>query len=124
MTKYRVYGTTTVSVVKEVWANSEDEAYEKADRQLNCLTAFCGNGGTDKLIGVYEESESIASDDVITYDDCEVIEDDPNYFECIECDEECDVRETDNGMKYYECPQCGECYDENGNEVYFDEEEE
>ena len=57
MTKYRVYGTTTVSVVKEVWANSEDEAYDKAYRQLDSLTVYCGNGGYDKLVGVEEDGE-------------------------------------------------------------------
>ena len=29
MKKYRVYGTTTIDVTTEVWANSEEEAYEK-----------------------------------------------------------------------------------------------
>lgn len=124
MTKYRVYGTTTVSVVKEVWANSEDEAYEKAQRQLDSLTAYCGNGGYDQLVGVDGEDESVAADDVITYDDCEAIEDDPDYFECPECDEECEVCETEDGMKYYECSECGACYDENGNEIFFDDEDE
>lgn len=116
MTKYRIYGTTTVSVVKEVWANSEDEAYDKAYAQLDCLTAYCGNGGCDQLIGVEGEGESVAADDDITYDDCEVIEDDPDYFECYDCDEECDVCETDDGVKYYRCPSCGTYYNENGEE--------
>ena len=34
MKKYRVYGTTTVVVRKEVWANSESEAYDKVYKQL------------------------------------------------------------------------------------------
>ena len=124
MTKYRVYGTTTVSVVKEVWANSEDEAYDKAQRQLDSLTAYCGNGGYDKLVGVEAEGEEVAADDTITYDECEAIEDDHDHFECYDCDEECEVCETEDGMKYYECSECGACYDENGNEIFFDEEDE
>ena len=43
MKKYSVRGTTVVTVTKEVWANSEEEAYEKAWGNLNSLTAFCGN---------------------------------------------------------------------------------
>ena len=55
----------------------------------------------------------------------EVIEDDPDYFECYDCDEECDVCETDDGVKYYRCPNCDMCYDENGNEFNpYDEEDE
>ena len=123
MTKYRVYGTTTVSVVKEVWANSEDEAYDKAYAQLDSLTVYCGNGGYDKLVGVEEEGEEVAADDTITYDDIEVIDDDPDHFECYDCDEECDVYETDDGVKFYRCPECDKCYDENGDEFYPDDEE-
>lgn len=124
MTKYRVYGTTTASVVKEVWANSEDEAYDKAYSQLDSLTVYCGNGGYDKMVGVDGDDESVSADDNITYDDCEVIEDDPDYFECYDCDEECDVCETDDGTNYYRCPNCDVCYDENGEEFDpYDEEE-
>lgn len=124
MIKYRVYGTTTVSVVKEVWANSEDEAYDKAYSQLDSLTAYCGNGDCDKLVGVEEDGESVAADDYITYDDCEVIDEDPDYFECPECEEECDVVEDENGNKYFCCVNCGTYYDENGNEFEPEEEEE
>ena len=44
MKKYKVIGTVAVSVYKEVWANSEDEAYDKAYEQLSELTEYCGNG--------------------------------------------------------------------------------
>lgn len=81
MKKYKVIGTTTVTVYKEVWANDEDEAIENANNELSCLTAFCGNGGTDKLIGVYEYDESVSADDYIDWIDTEFLEEDPNYEE-------------------------------------------
>jgi len=124
MKKYSVRGTTTVVVTKEVWANNEDEAYEKAFKQLNCLTAFCGNGGVDKLIGVYESDESLSADDTIEYDDIEELEDNPDYFECLDCNEECDTCESDDGTKYWHCPSCGAYYDEDGDEFYPDDDEE
>lgn len=121
MTLYKVYGTTTVSVVKEVWANSEDEAYDKAQNQLESLTEYCGNGGCDKLIGVDGCGESISCCDSICYDEIEAIEDDPDHFECYTCDLECDVRESENGVKYFVCENCGTYYDKNGNEIEPDE---
>lgn len=124
MTKYRIYGTTMVGIVKEVWANSEDEAYDRAFRELNSLTVYCGNGGFDKLVGVSGEDERVAADDTIEYDDIEVIEDDPDYFECPDCDVECDVLKDKNGSKYFCCVNCGAYYDENGNEIEQEEEEE
>lgn len=114
MTKYRIYGTTTVSVIKEVWANSEDEAYDKAYSELDCLTAYCGNGGTDCLIGVEGEGESVSADDSITYDDCEVIEDDPDYFECPECGAKC--KEKDD---HWYCSECYKHFTNDGDEVDF-----
>lgn len=123
MKKYRVCGTTTVTVVKEVWANSEDEAFDRAQNELDSLTEYCGNGGYDKLIGVDGEYESVAVYDSIRYDEIEEIEDDPDHFECQYCDEECDMCETPDGVKYYQCPNCDRCYDENGEEFYPDEEE-
>ena len=117
MKKYSVRGTTVVTVTKEVWANNEDEAYDKAWRELTGLTAFCGNGGTDKLIGVYGSDESVAADDNIEYDDIEVLENDPD------CGEECDVFENDDGTRYYHCVNCGAYYDEDGDEIYLDDDE-
>lgn len=81
MKKYRVCGTTTVTVYKEVWANDEDEAIDKANDELSSLTAFCGNGGIDKLIGVDGYDESVSADDYITWDDTEMLEEDPDYEE-------------------------------------------
>lgn len=116
MKKYKVYGAVTVCVTKEVWANNEDEAREKAYDQLSCLTAYCGNGGGDKLVGVDGDDESVDTFDDIEYTDVEEIEDDPDYFECPDCDEECDVCESEDGTKYFCCINCGNYYDEDGNE--------
>ena len=124
MKKYKVYGVTTVSVTKEVWANSEEEAYDKAQNQLDSLTEYCGNGGYDKLIGVDEEGESVACYDSICYDDIEEVEDNPDYFECPNCDTECNVCESDNGIKYFICENCGSCYDVNGNDFEPEEDDE
>lgn len=124
MKKYSVRGTTVVTVTKEVWADSEQEAYEKAYCQLDSLTEYCGNGGYDKLIGVDGDDESVAVFDDIKYDEIEMIEDDPDYFECPDCDEECDVCESEDGTKYFVCVNCGAYYDENGNEFEPEEEDE
>lgn len=123
MKKYSVRGTTVVTVTKEVWANNEDEAYEKAFYQLNCLTAFCGNGGTDKLVGVYGDDESVDADGTIEYDDIEELEDDPSYFECPECGEQCENVEGNDGVWYW-CCDCGACWDDDGEEYCPDDEEE
>lgn len=124
MKKYKVYGTTTVSVVKEVWANNEDEAYDRAQNELDSLIEYCGNGGYDKLVGVEGEDESVACYDDIRYDDIEVIEDDPDHFECYQCDAECDICESKDGTKYFVCVNCGTYYDENGNEIESEEDDE
>lgn len=123
MKKYRVCGVTEVTVYKEVWANSEDEAMEKASDKLSSLTAYCGNGGGDKLIGVAEYDESVEASDYIEWNDTEVLEDNPDYFECPECGEECEVHETKDGEKYYWCEDCEQAYDEDGDKTWIDEEE-
>lgn len=72
--KYIVRGTTTVYVEVIVEAENEDAAIEEAENQLDSLTTFVGNGGTDKLIGVYGENESIYDSDLIQYSEAEIIE--------------------------------------------------
>lgn len=123
MKKYLVSGTTVVTVTKEVWAANEDEAFDKAFRELDSLTAFCGNGGTDKLIGIYDDYASVSADDVIVYDDIEELEDDPSYFECPECGEQCENVEDANGTWYRWCDACCCAFDDDGNEFYPDTEE-
>ena len=122
MKKYKVIGTTVVTVTKEVWAHNEDEAYDKAYDELSSLTAFCGNGGMDKLVGVYEDDESVNPDGEIEYTHIEVLEDDPDYFECPDCGEECEKRTDANG-DYWWCEECCTAFDEDGYE-YIPEEDE
>lgn len=124
MKKYKVYGMVTVTVTKEVWANSEDEAREKAYERLSCLTSYCGNGGYDKLVGVEEDDETVDVFEDIAYDEVEEIDDDPDYFECPDCEIECDALEDKDGNKYFCCVNCGAYYDEDGNEFEPEEEEE
>ena len=69
MKKLRVFGHTevTVSVAIEVDDDDEldeDEIYARAEE--GC---FAGNGGTDKLIGVYGWNETIAADNEVVFDD-------------------------------------------------------
>ena len=122
MKKFKVYGNVNVVVTKEVWANSSDEAMEKASERLSCLTAYCGNGGHDKLVGVENSDESVDIFDDIVYDDVEEIEDDPNYFECPDCDEECERREDVHGVKYWYCEDCCQSYNDDGEVIYPEEE--
>ena len=74
---YEVRGTVTVEVFKRVKANDEHEAIELAEQYLSGLTEYCGNGGTDKLIGVEEESESVqtSGDYVEWHEACETDDD-------------------------------------------------
>lgn len=124
MKKFRVFGNVNIMVSKEVWANNEEEAMEKAYDKLPCLTAYCGNGGYDKLVGVSNDDESVDICDDIEYDDAEMLEDDPAYFECPECGEECEVCEQDDGTTYYHCEECDMYYDEDGDKFYPDVDEE
>ena len=57
--KYRVFGHTTVTVTIEVSADNKKDALEVAFDQLTNLTAFAGNGGFDKLVGVYGDAQMI-----------------------------------------------------------------
>ena len=112
MKKYRVEGTTVVTVRKEVWANSEEEALEKAREQLSELNEYCGNGGCDSLVGVENEGESVTVFDSIDYDDVTELKDDPGYFECPECGEQCEER----GFGWW-CNSCCMLFDDNGVEM-------
>lgn len=126
MKKFRVMGTTVVTVYKEVWAHNEDEAMAKADSQLSSLTAYCGNGGYDKLVGVDDSDESVDASGYIEWEDTEMLEDDPNYFECPKCGEECWAREDVEGDEYWWCDDCSQAFNDDGDEVYpdFEEDEE
>jgi hypothetical protein len=123
MKKFKVFDNVNVVVTKEVWANNADEAMEKAQERLSCLTAYCGNGGCDKLVGVQNSDESVDIFDDIVYDDVEELEDDPDYFECPECNEECERREDIHGVEYWYCEDCCQSYNDDGEVIYPEEEE-
>ncbi len=124
MKKYAVHGVVEVEVIKEVWAHSEEEAYEKAANQLTSLTEYCGNGGYDKLIGVEEDGESVFTcSNEIDYNDIELLEDDSSYFECPRCGQECWSREDVEGDEYWWCDDCDQAFNDDGDEVYLGFEE-
>ena len=123
MKKYKVIGTVAVSVYKEVWANSESEAYDKAYEQLDNLTEYVGNGSYDRLVGVENEGESVAADGMIEYNDIELLENDPEHFECPNCGEECWSREDIEGDEWWWCDDCEQAFNDDGDEVYPDFEE-
>lgn len=118
MKKFRVEGTTVVTVYKEVWAANEDDAFNKAFNELSSLTAYCGNGGYDKLVGVENHDESVEIGDTINYESVEELENDPSYMECPECGEECEQRADAEGVNYWWCECCCNAYDEDGDEFY------
>lgn len=67
--KYTVFGHTTVVVSTQVNADSREEAIKKAQKQFKGINAYIGNGGTDKLIGVDHENDTIAADEPVEFDD-------------------------------------------------------
>ena len=71
--RYRVYGQTKVTVTIDVNANSEEDAYTNASDQLYVLDAYVGNGGEDKLVGVYGEGRTVSSEEEIAYDFIELL---------------------------------------------------
>ena len=93
---YEVRGTITIEVLKRVKANDEDEAMELADYHFSGLTEYCGNGGTDKLIGVQESSESV-----------QTCGDYVDWKEAYETDNDDYDINTDGGFTY-RCKLCGE----------------
>lgn len=78
MKRYRVFGNTNVVVttVIEVPDDEEmtaDDIYARAYDAFEGVTSFCGNGGTDKLIGVCGEEDTIDADSEIEFDDYELL---------------------------------------------------
>lgn len=72
MPKFNVYGNATIGVHMTVEADSAEEAIEKAHEEFPGLSGYCGNGGTDKLVGVHDENVSLDADG-----DFEFVEADP-----------------------------------------------
>lgn len=74
--KYIITGYTEVTVEVTVEAENEEEAIEKAYDNVS-IDNYCGNGGTDKLIGVCNTDEATASiyaDNELEYTEVEEIE--------------------------------------------------
>jgi len=69
MKKYNVLGNTSITVCVTVEANNKEEAINKVKAQFNGIHSYCGNGGTDKIIGVESSNVSIASDEPVEFDD-------------------------------------------------------
>jgi hypothetical protein len=104
---YEVRGTVVIEVLKRVKAHNEEQAMELAENLFGGITAYCGNGGTDKLIGVDNDSESIEPNDYVEWKEANETDDD-RYDEETE-DEECT----------YICKLCGEeFYCENANDYH------
>ena len=59
MKSWNVYGSVPVGVRMRVEAETKEEAFEKAYEQFPGLTNFAGNGGVDKMVGVYENDCSL-----------------------------------------------------------------
>lgn len=60
MKKYTVTGYANVVVEVTVEAENEEEAIKKAYDNVS-IDNYCGNGGTDKIIGVCDTDEATAS---------------------------------------------------------------
>lgn len=60
MKKYTVTGYANVVVEVTVEAENKGEAIKKAYDNVS-IDNYCGNGGTDKLIGVCDTDEATAS---------------------------------------------------------------
>lgn len=76
MKKYTVTGYANVVVEVTVETENEEEAIEKAYDNVG-IDNYCGNGGTDKLIGVCNTNEATASiyaDSELEYEEVEEIE--------------------------------------------------
>lgn len=76
MKQYIVTGYTTVTVEVTVEAENEEEAIQKASQNVS-IDNYCGNGGVDKLIGVCDSDEAIASiysDSELEFVDVEEVE--------------------------------------------------
>lgn len=72
MKKVRVFGHTTiiVSTIIEVPDDAdEDQIYDKVAEKFAGISAFVGNGGTHKLIGVSGKNDTITVDEPVEFDD-------------------------------------------------------
>lgn len=71
MKKYTVTGYANIVVEVTVEAENKEEAIEKAYDNVS-IDNYCGNGGTDKLIGVCDTDEATA--DIYAYSELDYVE--------------------------------------------------
>lgn len=69
MKTYNVFGHCSVNICVEIQANSEEAAIKKASKNFGGIESYLGNGGSDKLIGVNGENESIYPIEEVEFDD-------------------------------------------------------
>ena len=74
--KYRIFGNTNVVVTTTIEVPddseiSEKELYEIAAKKFRGIKPYLGNSGSDKLIGVEGEHDSIFAEEKIVWDDFE-----------------------------------------------------
>lgn len=74
MAEYRVYGWITARVSTVVDADSEEEAYEKAEYEFNGVENYTGFGDFDHLIGVSGDEDTITCESLVDWSDCEIWE--------------------------------------------------
>ncbi len=56
MKKYKVWGIAKVNVYQIVEAENKEDAIEAANQGFQGLSGYCGNGGSDKLVGTYDSN--------------------------------------------------------------------
>ena len=73
--KVRVYGIVSigVSIVIDTNTDDRDVVYDEASDQFGGMHNFAGNGGCDKLVGVYGSDESIEAGDEVEWNDIEIL---------------------------------------------------
>lgn len=106
MNKYKVFGSATVSVTREVWACSEEEAIEKSamtEKNIVRSTPRC----TVEII------------DDVRYDDAVFIEEDPDHFDCPFCNSMTTKKFDPSGDVYFRCQPCKKNFDADGVEIVF-----
>lgn len=74
MKKYSCTATIETYIEMIVEAESEEDALEKANNEFGGACNYCGNGGTDKLVGVDGENESISINDDVEFDEATELE--------------------------------------------------
>lgn len=80
MKRYRVFGNTNIVVTTVIEVPDDEELtaediYARAYDEFEGISSFCGNGGTDKLIGVNSSEDTIDADNEVEFDDYELLSD-------------------------------------------------